>query len=191
MRGPGGWAVTALHLGSAAVRGSAIPQAYPLASPPIVVAQLFECAPAGAGTLFRRFLCTARLWLEVKSESAADARTRLTPDLEVAAVSESFHVTSESANGSQRIFATGELDIATVPVLEEAFDAAVATDAALIVVDLGGITFIDSTGLRLLIKMNDVCADGRLGIRSTAIVDRLLQVTGLLDQLPLVGDDPA
>jgi anti-anti-sigma factor len=107
----------------------------------------------------------------------------------VAAVSESFHVTTERSNGSQRIFATGELDIATVPVLEAAFDAALATSPARIVVDLGGVTFIDSTGLRLLIKMNDTCGDGRLGIRSTAIVDRLLQVTGLLDQLPLVDED--
>jgi anti-anti-sigma factor len=109
----------------------------------------------------------------------------------VAAVSESFHVTSESSDGSQRIIASGELDIATVPVLEEAFDAAVATSAARIVVDLASITFIDSTGLRLLIKMTETCADGRLGIRSTAIVDRLLQVTGLLDQLPLIDEDAA
>jgi anti-sigma B factor antagonist len=109
----------------------------------------------------------------------------------VAAVSESFHVTSENSNGSQTILATGELDIATVPVLEEAFDAALASGAARIVVDLGGVTFIDSTGLRLLIKMSDTCADGRLGIRSTAVVDRLLQVTGLLDQLPLVDEDDA
>jgi len=114
-----------------------------------------------------------------------------TSDLEVAAVSESFHVTSESSDDSQRIIASGELDIATVPVLEEAFDAAVASAAARIVVDLGGITFIDSTGLRLLIKMRETCAEGRLGIRSTAIVDRLLQVTGLLDQLPLIGGDGA
>ncbi|HEY1778092.1 MAG TPA: STAS domain-containing protein [Solirubrobacteraceae bacterium] len=107
------------------------------------------------------------------------------------AVSESFHVTSESSDGAQRIIASGELDIATVPVLEAAFDAALASAAGRIVVDLGSITFIDSTGLRLLIKMTETCPDGKLGIRSTAIVDRLLQVTGLLDQLPLIGEDAA
>jgi anti-anti-sigma factor len=111
--------------------------------------------------------------------------------LEVEAVSESFHVTSESSDDAQRIIASGELDIATVPVLEEAFDAALATAAERIVVDLGSITFIDSTGLRLLIKMTETCPEGKLGIRSTAIVDRLLQVTGLLDQLPLIGEDAA
>jgi anti-sigma B factor antagonist len=83
-----------------------------------------------------------------------------------------------------------------VPLLEEAFDAAIAADdGARILVDLAGVTFIDSTGLRLLIRMDENSDEGRLAIRSTPIVDRLLQVTGLLDQLPLVreddGDSPA
>jgi anti-anti-sigma factor len=77
-----------------------------------------------------------------------------------------------------------------VPLLEEAFDAAVAADdGARILVDLAGVTFIDSTGLRLLIRMDENSDEGRLAIRSTPIVDRLLQVTGLLDQLPLVRED--
>lgn len=77
-----------------------------------------------------------------------------------------------------------------MPLLEEAFDAAVAADdGARILVDLAGVTFIDSTGLRLLIRMDENSDEGRLAIRSTPIVDRLLQVTGLLDQLPLVRED--
>jgi anti-sigma B factor antagonist len=77
-----------------------------------------------------------------------------------------------------------------VPLLEEAFDAAIAADdGARILVDLAGVTFIDSTGLRLLIRMDENSDEGRLAIRSTPIVDRLLQVTGLLDQLPLVRED--
>jgi anti-sigma B factor antagonist len=165
--------------------------AYPLAAAPIACARLFDAGPLARKRLFLRSLRAARLSRAGKSEGVARPRAPLATGLEVAAVSESFHVTSENSNGSQRILATGELDIATVPVLEEAFDAALASGAARIVVDLGGITFIDSTGLRLLIKMNDTCTDGRLGIRSTAIVDRLLQVTGLLDQLPLVDDEGA
>ena len=35
------------------------------------------------------------------------------------------------------------------------------------------------------------CANGRLAIRSTPVVDRLLEITGLLDQLPLLPEDPA
>jgi anti-anti-sigma factor len=77
-----------------------------------------------------------------------------------------------------------------VPLLEEAFDAAIAADdGARILVDLGGVTFIDSTGLRLLIRMAENSDERQLAIRSTPVVDRLLQVTGLLDQLPLARDD--
>lgn len=162
--------------------------AYPLAHASIVcpLAFMFGSAPAGAPAPVRDPARAARLRTSYTGERT---QRRPRPDLEVAAVSDAFHVTTESSNGSQRIVATGELDIATVPMLEEAFEAALATDAASILVDLGGITFIDSTGLRLLIKMSDSCGNGRLGIRSTAIVDRLLQVTGLLDQLPLIADD--
>ena len=78
-----------------------------------------------------------------------------------------------------------------MPQLEEAFDAAMDAGAERVIVDLGSVTFIDSTGLRLLLRMNESCPDGRLAIRSTPVVDRLLQVTGLLDQLPLLPEDPA
>jgi anti-anti-sigma factor len=107
------------------------------------------------------------------------------------AVSEPFRVATERSPGTQRIIAAGELDIATVPQLEEAFDAALDAGAERILVDLGALTFIDSTGLRLLIRMHERCPDERLAIRSTPVVDRLLQVTGLLDQLPLLPEDPA
>lgn len=74
-------------------------------------------------------------------------------------------------------------------MLEEAFDGALEAGATRIVVDLGAISFIDSTGLRMLIRISERSADGQLEIRSTPIVDRLLQVTGLLDQLPLARRD--
>lgn len=106
-------------------------------------------------------------------------------------VSEPFHLASERSQQTQQISSSGELDIATVPHLDAAFDAALATDAKHILIDLAGISFIDSTGLRLLIRMKESCEDGRLSIRSNAVVDRLLQVTGLADQLPLIPYDAA
>ena len=164
---------------------------YPLAVAPIVRRRTFEAGlPAGRRPV-RAATHAVRLCFAVESYRGRRRRRAPRPELEVAAVSESFHVSSESSDGSYRVIASGELDIATVPVLEEAFDEALAAEAARIVVDLGGVTFIDSTGLRLLIRMNETCADGTLAIRSTAIVDRLLQVTGLLDQLPLLVEDDA
>jgi anti-anti-sigma factor len=52
------------------------------------------------------------------------------------------------------------------------------------------VTFIDSTGLRLLIRMTEKCADGRLEIDSTPVIDRLVEITGLRDQLPLRPSSP-
>jgi anti-anti-sigma factor len=99
--------------------------------------------------------------------------------------SEPLSVASHAVDGEHRVVATGELDISTVGLLEAPFDAAVAAGASTIVVDLGGVTFIDSTGLRLLIRMTEKCADGQLVIDSTPIIDRLVEITGLRDQLPL------
>lgn len=99
--------------------------------------------------------------------------------------SEPLSVASEVAAGEHRLVATGELDISTVGLLEAPFDAALDAAATSVVVDLGGVTFIDSTGLRLLIRMTEKCADGQLVIDSTPVIDRLIEITGLRDQLPL------
>jgi anti-sigma B factor antagonist len=98
---------------------------------------------------------------------------------------EPLSVEHHGVEGEHRLVATGELDISTVGLLEAPFDAAVAAEATTIVVDLGGVTFIDSTGLRLLIRMTEKCANGQLAIVSTPIIDRLVEITGLRDQLPL------
>jgi anti-anti-sigma factor len=100
-------------------------------------------------------------------------------------LTESFPIANERAAGVQRLAPAGELDIATVPLLEAAFDDAERGDAERIVVDLSAITFIDSTGIQLLLRMNERAAADRLQIVSSPAVDRLLDITGLRDQLPI------
>jgi anti-sigma B factor antagonist len=101
-------------------------------------------------------------------------------------LSESFPIASERIARRHRLAPAGELDIATVPLLEAAFDEIERGDADTIVVDLSGITFIDSTGIQLLLRMNERCTGTeRLEIISSPSVERLLDITGLRDQLPL------
>jgi anti-sigma B factor antagonist len=101
-------------------------------------------------------------------------------------LSDSFPIASERIARRHRLAPAGELDIATVPLLEAAFDGVERGDADAIVVDLSDVTFIDSTGMQLLLRMNERCAGtGRLEIISSASVERLLDITGLRDQLPL------
>ena len=81
----------------------------------------------------------------------------------------------------------GELDLDGVERVEHALTEAEASDATQIVVDLGGLTFIASSGVRLLLE-----ADGRLrangrGLRITrgpAQVQRVFELSGLEDRMP-------
>lgn len=103
-------------------------------------------------------------------------------------LTESFPIASERVSEAHRLAPVGELDIATVPLLEAAFDDVERGDAAMIVLDLSGITFIDSTGIQLLLRMNERCnGAARLEILASPAVERLLDITGLRDQLPLAA----
>ena len=80
----------------------------------------------------------------------------------------------------------GELDIATVPRLIDALAAEPAATAGALVVDLAGVTFMDSTGLGELVKLEHALAAraGRLAIACPEGPARLLlDVTGLTEQL--------
>ena len=79
----------------------------------------------------------------------------------------------------------GELDLDGAPEVEEELLAAEATDATSIVVDLGGLQFIDSTGIRLIVMAAERNEDGRLTLRrGTKQVQRVFEITDLVDRLP-------
>lgn len=82
----------------------------------------------------------------------------------------------------------GELDIATAPVAEEELRRAEASQD-LIVLDLGGLSFIDSTGLRLMIGA-DRRAHERGGsfvvIHAVPQVQRLLDLSGVAGHLQVI-----
>ena len=105
-----------------------------------------------------------------------------------------FDVRWDGAGRVHRLIPTGELDIATAPILERAFEAAYEGDAAMIVVDLTELSFMDSTGIGLLVRMNDACEAGdrlRVVNGSPAVV-KALDITGVRRQLPIISssDDP-
>ena len=79
----------------------------------------------------------------------------------------------------------GELDLDGAPAVEEELLAAEATDATSIVVDLGALQFIDSTGIRLIVMAAERNEDGRLTLRrGTKQVQRVFEITDLVDRLP-------
>ena len=89
--------------------------------------------------------------------------------------------------GSLTVRATGELDIATTETLRRALHHALDGGAKSIVLDLAGVTFIDSVGLRTLIWASEHSDGSQVGIRcGSGAVRRMIEMTGLEQSLPLV-----
>jgi anti-anti-sigma factor len=61
-------------------------------------------------------------------------------------------IRSTHRDGTARLELHGELDIGTAPTLDEAVDRALDDGCREVVLDLGGTTFMDSTGLNALIR---------------------------------------
>lgn len=95
-------------------------------------------------------------------------------------------VSSSTADGAVTVTLRGELDLASVPAVEDRLAEIEKSSPARILIDLTGLTFIDSSGLRVLLL-----ADGRareqqrelVFTESTATVRRVLEMTGALDLL--------
>jgi anti-sigma B factor antagonist len=98
-----------------------------------------------------------------------------------------LEVRSERSGDRHVIALAGELDLDGVERVTEELERAEASDARRIVLDLSGLTFLDSSGVRLIVCANlRSRADGdrlRL-IRGSARVQRVFELTGVLDRLP-------
>lgn len=96
------------------------------------------------------------------------------------------------AGGVHRLTPIGELDLATVPLLETAFDSLLRDDGVeMIVLDLTELSFMDSAGIHLLLRMRAACeaADRLRVINGTRAVERVLEVTGVRAHLPIISSD--
>lgn len=96
-------------------------------------------------------------------------------------------VCSERDGVLHTISVQGELDLANADVLEHELIRVEGTDALSIVVDLSALTFIDSTGVRLLISAHarSRADSNRLTLlRGPSSVQRVFELTGVLNILP-------
>jgi anti-sigma B factor antagonist len=84
----------------------------------------------------------------------------------------------------------GELDLASVPTLEDAIEDTRLEDATEIVFDLRGLEFIDSTGLRAILlqdKRSTERGQAFALVRGPEQVQRLMNVTHLDEHLKIVA----
>jgi anti-anti-sigma factor len=83
---------------------------------------------------------------------------------------------------------SGEMDIACHEAFHDAVRASMANGSTDLLVDLSGLTFIDSSGLRMLIELWDRSRDNGLDVsmlQGTGQVRRTLEIAGLDSVLPI------
>src|SRR4051812_49197822 len=84
------------------------------------------------------------------------------------------------------VLADGELDLETSPMLREAVDEAIARHGR-VHVDLRAVTFMDSTGIAMLLDTAKAARRGdvELTVQVSEVVRRVLEVAGVDGTLPL------
>lgn len=106
---------------------------------------------------------------------------------------DSFHVSRTERDGLTLLALEGELDLSASPLLAEALDE-VAGDDRHVVVDLRGLTFMDSTGLATILRYHQRAKDGRFDlvvVRGPEAIDRVFRVTQTDTLLELLEVPPA
>jgi anti-anti-sigma factor len=98
-----------------------------------------------------------------------------------------FRLEQESIDGRRRMAVSGEIDIQSAPVLEDALTEACAT-ARTIELDLHEVSFIDSRGIRAILAAKAACAEREVELMMVpsrhAEPHRAFELSGLLDRLP-------
>jgi anti-sigma B factor antagonist len=111
--------------------------------------------------------------------------------------SEQLEVRDIVAGGWHTLRLSGELDLVSTVILSDAADR-IAMDAIDgVVLDLAKVDFMDSTGVRAVLALQDRCAKLSTELRivpGPRAVQRVFEVTGLVERLPFQAagaGDPA
>ena len=103
----------------------------------------------------------------------------------------SLHVPADGRGSRRTVDVAGELDLATAPQVRAAVAAALADGCGTLVLDLGEATFIDSSGLHLVVDADARCREVGvvLVVRPAPDpVQHVFALCGLSDQLPFIRD---
>ena len=105
-----------------------------------------------------------------------------------------FEVRFEQRGDAVHVVMTGELDISSAPRLEDDLRRVESEKPELIVLDLARLSFMDSTGLRILIMADSRAReDGRrlAIVQGNEMVQRVMRLTRLDERLTIVPDADA
>jgi anti-anti-sigma factor len=88
--------------------------------------------------------------------------------------------------------AFGEIDLATAPALVEAIESELGRSTpARLVIDLSEVSFLDSSGLNALVRLQKLLEDRAIALRlvipSGHVVRQVFEITSLTEPLSVVG----
>ncbi|HEY8200342.1 MAG TPA: STAS domain-containing protein [Actinomycetota bacterium] len=114
-------------------------------------------------------------------------------------MSDHLRVTTSEAGGRRIVECHGELDIATAPEVEAVVRSVLDEGAGRLRLDWSGLTFMDSTGIRLLLEIVVLCRDQKVDLTWDLgpSAQRALDAVGIHDDLlrddtsPTGSDGPA
>ncbi len=98
-------------------------------------------------------------------------------------------VSVEADGDAVKLAARGEMDLATADIVDRELVKAEASDARRIILDLSGVEFIDSSGLKVLVyaARRSNSDSNRLAVMpGTGQVAKMLKLTGIEEFLTLV-----
>ncbi|HVL32635.1 MAG TPA: STAS domain-containing protein [Actinomycetota bacterium] len=96
-----------------------------------------------------------------------------------------FSVNVRKNGATSEVSVTGDLDLVTAPELSAALNEAVQhCSAESLILDLSGITFMDSSGLRVLLRTADACKSTGVFLYLTGVtpqIQKLLTLAGVAE----------
>lgn len=106
---------------------------------------------------------------------------------------ELVHFDIESGDGAVRLALRGELDISSAERVESELSSLQDRRPRLLVLDLRQLDFMDSTGLRLILRADEAArAQGTrfVIVRGPQQVHRVFEIVGLDDRLEMADEPP-
>lgn len=93
-------------------------------------------------------------------------------------------ISTASEGDTEQLVISGEVDVVSAGVVEEALMAAIGKAGSSVVADLAGVSFMDSSGLRAFIVAREQAESSGVSLRLESpqpIVERVLRVTGVAE----------
>jgi anti-sigma B factor antagonist len=105
-----------------------------------------------------------------------------------------FHIEERPDGDVPVIAVSGEIDVATAPQLRETLQGVISRGKKTIVLDLLGVTFLDSTALGVLVGALKRCRDAGGDLQVVVAEPRILkifEITGLTSVFTIVDSESA